>query len=178
VRQRFEYGLGAVDVAERYPGRFNQFSIQPANLTALGLAGAGLATPAAFVAAASTALPALRWHDLGVAPTRTARRQAHDQLGEAARLAWLLRQGLWPVALVMSLFSRRIRRLLLVAVLAPPLVYWLRQRGRVPLLGLLTFSLIDALAGGVGVWAGSIRRRSFRTLSPRWIRGTSEGDAG
>jgi mycofactocin system glycosyltransferase len=178
VRQRFEYGTGAVDVAERYPGRFTLFSVEPANLTALGLAGAGLVAPAACLAAASTALPALRWAGTGVAPTRAARRRAHDQLGEAARLAWLLRQGLWPLALVLSLFSRRIRRLFLVAVLAPALVDWTRRRGRGSLPGSLTFSVIDAVAGGAGVWTACLRRRSVRVLFPRWITGTSRDDAG
>ena len=172
VRQRFQYGTGAVEVAERYPGRFTLLSIEPANLTALALAGVGLRQPAACLTLASTALPALWWNDLGVPLSRTARRRTKDQLGEAARLAWLLRQGLWPLTLVLSLFSRRFRRLVLVAVLAPPLIDWKRRRGRLSLLGWLTFSSVDALAGGAGVWTGCLRRRSFRVLSPRWIRGS------
>jgi mycofactocin system glycosyltransferase len=176
VRQRFEYGTGAVEVAERSPGRFTLLSIEPANLTALGLAGAGLPVPAAGVAVASTVFPALRWNDLGVPLERAARRRAHDQLGEAARLAWLVRQGLLPLMLVLSLFSRRLRRLLVVAVLAPPVVDWKRRPGRLSLLGWLTFSTIDAAAAGAGVWAGCLRRRSFRALAPRWVRGTVPAD--
>ena len=165
VRQRFQYGLGAVGVAERYPGRFTLLSIEPANLTALALTGAGLPLPAACLTVASTVLPALKWNDLGVPLERAARRRLKDQLGEAARLAWMLRQGLWPLALVLSLFSRRFRRLFLLAVLAPPVIDWKRRRGRLSLLGWLTFSLIDALASGAGVWTGCIRKRSFRVLS-------------
>lgn len=170
VRQRFQYGTGAVEVAERYPGRFTLLSIEPANLTALVLAGAGFALPAAGVTVASTVVPALAWNDLGVPLERSERRRIGDQLGEAARLAWLLRQGLWPLTLVLSLFSRRFRRLALVAVLAPPVLDWRRRRGRLSLLGWVTFSVIDALASGAGVWTGCIQRRSFRVLSPHWIR--------
>jgi hypothetical protein len=115
----------------------------------------------------------MRWSSLGVPLERTARRRARDQLGEAARLAWLMRQGLWPLTLVLALCSRRFRRLALVALLAPPVVDWKRRRGRLSLLGWLTFSSLDALAGGAGVWTGCVRRRSFRVLSPRWIRRSS-----
>jgi mycofactocin system glycosyltransferase len=170
VRQRFQYGTGAVDVAERFPGRFTLLSVERANLTALGLAGVGLPLPAAGVALASTVLPALRWNDLGVPLSRTARRRTKDQFGEAARLAWLLRQGLLPLTLVLALFSRRFRRLALVALLAPPVIDWRRRPGRLSLLGWITFSAVDALAGGTGVWTGCIRRRSFRVLFPRWVR--------
>jgi mycofactocin system glycosyltransferase len=176
VRQRFEYGTGAVEVAERFPGRFTLLSIEPANLTALALAGAGLSLPAACVAVASTALPALQWNDLGVPLERTGRRRTRDQLGEAARLAWLVRQGLWPVTLVLSLFSRRFRRLALVALLAPPVLDWKRRRGRLSLLGWITFSVIDALASGAGVWTGCLRRRSFRVLLPRWSPGRGHAE--
>ena len=170
VRQRYQYGTGAVEVGQRYPGRFTLLSIEPANLTALALVGAGLPLPAACLTAASTVLPALRWNDLGVPLTHAARRRTKDQLGEAARLAWLLRQGLWPLAMVLGLFSRRFRRLALVAVVAPPIIDWKRRQGRLPLLAWLTFSFIDALAAGAGIWTGCIRRRSIRVLSPRWIR--------
>lgn len=72
----------------------------------------------------------------------------------------------WPLAITASIFSRRLRRALIVACVVDAL--WEYRRTR-PQLDLFRFALarrLDDLAYGTGVWSSALRGRSLRCLLP------------
>ncbi len=72
----------------------------------------------------------------------------------------------WPLAITASIFSRRLRRALVVAGVVDAL--WEYRRTR-PKLDLFRFALarrLDDLAYGTGVWSSALRGRSLRCLLP------------
>jgi mycofactocin system glycosyltransferase len=148
------------------------------------IGGAGTGVMAWLVA---TALPVrklgAKLTQAGVpAPTRTALVMiTRAQLWTAAGAATATRRVGWPLGLATATVAPRLRRpllgLLCASELAGSLPPWHRARrgategggpgrpGGLP--ATLALGALDDLAYGAGVWAGCIRRRSFRALSPR-----------
>ena len=81
-------------------------------------------------------------------------------IGEALRRPW------WPLAMAAAIGSRRARRAVAVAAVAPPLLDWVRERPPVDPLRWVGLRLADDVAYGAGVWAGCLRARSFGALRP------------
>lgn len=80
-------------------------------------------------------------------------------------IALLIRHW-WPLAVIGSIISRRLRRALLVSAIADALLEYRRTR---PNLDPFRFALarrLDDLAYGTGVWSGAISGRSIRCLLP------------
>ncbi|MFW6773932.1 mycofactocin biosynthesis glycosyltransferase MftF [Nocardioides sp. CPCC 205120] len=102
-----------------------------------------------------------------------ARRAAAALVGRGTRmnceqLTWSLLRHHWPLAVAGALASRRVRRLVVVAVLVDTATGWVRQR---PDLDPVTYAVLrraDDLAYGYGLWRGAIRARSGRALLPAW----------
>lgn len=72
----------------------------------------------------------------------------------------------WPLALVVSLFSRRARRVVVVSAIADAVLEYRRVR---PDLDPVRFAIarrLDDLAYGYGVWRSAIRGRSLAALLP------------
>jgi mycofactocin system glycosyltransferase len=110
------------------------------------------------------------------------------QLASAGGLASATRRVGWPPALVaVSLVPRlrcRVLRAMAVAELAGALTPW-RTAHRQPdsdvapggVAATLAIGLLDDLSYGAGVWAGCLRRRSFRALLPRMAPKTRQSTA-
>ncbi|MGV3732229.1 MAG: mycofactocin biosynthesis glycosyltransferase MftF [Microcella sp.] len=87
-------------------------------------------------------------------------------LAATAQTAELLSRHWWPLAVVGSLLSRRVRRATVVAAAADAVYEHARTRTG---MGLLSFALarrLDDLAYGAGVWWGAVRAGSSRALRP------------
>lgn len=167
VRRRFRYGTSAGPLARRHPG-----CLAPIELRAW---------PSAIVAAALAGRPALSGALLTVSTGLTYRsvRRHGIPLPQAAR--WCSASAGWTLlglgrastvlagpalAMVVVRGGRRARAAALVLLLAPPLVDWWRRRPDLDPLRWSLACLLDDLAYGAGVWAGSIRTRSTGPLVP------------
>lgn len=72
----------------------------------------------------------------------------------------------WPLAIAGSIFSRRLRRALVVACVVDALWEYHRTRPQLDLLRFAVARRLDDLAYGTGVWSSALRGRSLRCLLP------------
>lgn len=147
IRQQIGYGSAAAPLALRHPGELAPWrgDLPLAVLAVASVAGlprVGLGALAAQLARVRRRLPTLAVADLFGLAVR-ADVDAARHLAQAIRRAW------WPIALVLSVPSRPVRRALVTSLLASPRT-----------------ALLDA-AYGWGVWSGARRLRTIRPLMPR-----------
>lgn len=179
MRRKAFYGTGALGLGLRHPQNIAPVVLAPwsAGLLAVLLAQRRWSLPVAggiLVVVAVRIARKLRRSDH---PLRLASRLTAD--GVSATLqqgsALLLRHW-WPLAAIGSVFSRRLRRAVLVAGVLDVVVERRRTRAA---MGFATFGIarrLDDLAYGAGVWWASIRGRSLLPLLPD-VRSRREGDA-
>jgi len=168
--QRYRYGTPAAELAARYPEAFTTLEINPLNAAEWVLAGTGFPTLAAACSICSAIVTGKQLRGLGVGWRAIVRRSARDQLHDGAHLAWVIRRDYWPLSLALALLSRRMRRLVVVSSLVPPLVDWVRRRPRISPPTWIALTLADGLAHGAGVWMSCLRHRTLKPLSPAWSR--------
>jgi mycofactocin system glycosyltransferase len=171
LARRAYYGTGAALLASRHATAVAPLVVSPWSAAAWGLAVLG--GPTGRVAALGV---------LGIASARLAARLRRPGEPVPARLSaalvlrgsgWagraLLRAAVrhyWPATAGLALFSRRARRLLLLAAAADAADGWWPVRHR---LGFGRFALarrLEDLAYGAGVWSGAVRARQARALLP------------
>ncbi|WP_439564856.1 mycofactocin biosynthesis glycosyltransferase MftF [Microcella sp.] len=163
------YGTGADTLAARHGDAVAPAVYTPWTLVFVGalLAQRRWSVP---VAGAAAVVAAVRIGSrLRATPDRTriaVRLTGQGALAATAQTAELLTRHWWPVALVGSIVSRRVRRATVVAAVADAVYEHRRTRTG---MGLLSFALarrLDDLAYGAGVWWGALRARSSRALRP------------
>lgn len=175
LRQRYSFGRAAAPLAARHRGavapvRMNAWSAMVWLLTVMRRP-----LPAAAVLAGATAalirklpsVPAAESVRLATLGTAAAGRQ----LADAAVRVW------WPIAVVVALTVRRSRLPLAAAVLAPAVTTAVRRRTAAPLID-APVQLLDRMAYGAGVWAGSIAARDWAALVPQISPHSAHTDAG
>ncbi|WP_159701542.1 mycofactocin biosynthesis glycosyltransferase MftF [Arthrobacter sp. 18067] len=72
----------------------------------------------------------------------------------------------WPLAVIGSIFSRRLRRALIVSAIADAALEYRRTRPRLDPFRFAVARRLDDLAYGAGVWFGALKGRSLRCLLP------------
>ncbi|MQA10893.1 MAG: mycofactocin system glycosyltransferase [Pseudonocardiaceae bacterium] len=164
------YGTGAAPLALRHPDM-----VPPVNMPAwAALACVLLGTQRRWGVLAAAAVS-------GVGTVRMARslRRQRAPLWTALRLnAWAVSGALWqsagaltrhwwPIAGFGSLFSKRLRRALVVAALAEGLADWVKHRGELDPARYLVLHRLDDLAYGWGLWQGALGLRTSAPLVPR-----------
>ena len=171
VRQRVQYGSSAAALDRRHPGQVPPVELNVWSLLAWVLAAVGgrrgIATGVVVAAASSAALvPKLRDH-------------VDDPVEEAARLAGLgnLWAGRWlagavtrawlPITVAASTASKRIRRVLLIALVVPPLLEWMQRHPDLDPPRWVAIRAVDDAAYCAGLWRGCVHQRSWRALAPR-----------
>jgi len=173
LRRKAFYGTGATPLAARHGGK-----VAPAVLTPVGAATAitvlaqrRWSTPAVAVLGGVTAWRLSRSLGGGSRPWRTAGELT--VLGISANLAQLMHLLLrhwWPAAAAGALFSRRVRRALVVAAVADTLIEQRRLRPDLDLARFAVARRLDDAAYGTGLWLGAVRGRSLRALRPHVVR--------
>ena len=166
VKQRRLYGRSAAALAARHQGavapvRVSGYSASAWLLVACGLPLLGLLIGAYTVVALSRKLrevPNARQESLRLAGLGNL--HAARVLASAITRTWL------PIALALAIFSRRARRVVLIAALAPAMYEWWSQRPAIDPLRYLALRLIDDVSYGLGVWEGAVAARSAEALIP------------
>lgn len=163
------YGTGADDLAARHGDTIAPAVFTPWALVFVGslLAQRRWSLP---VAAGAAAVAAVRIGSrLRPTPDRAriaVRLTALGALAATAQTAELLVRHWWPLAVVGSIVSRRLRRATIVAAVADAL--YEHQRADTGM-GVLSFGVarrLDDLAYGAGLWWGAVRSRTSRALRP------------
>jgi mycofactocin system glycosyltransferase len=177
LRRRYDYGTSAAGLARRHPGALAPVEASGWSLAALGLAAVGHPVAGAAVAASSVASLSQTLDQLDDAQAVATRLAARGHLAAARLAADAVVRPYWPVALLVGLVvpSRRLRRALLAAALAGPVVEWVRERPRLDPFSWVALRLLDDAAYGTGVWAGALAERTADPLRPeltRWPRPT------
>lgn len=163
------YGTGADDLAERHGDLVAPAIYTPWTLVLVGalLAQRRWSVPIALGAAGVAAVR------IGsrLRPTRDRTRVTLQLTGQGtlaalAQTAELLVRHWWPLAVVGSVLSRRVRRATIVAAVADALF----EHQRIPNdLDVVRFGVarrLDDVAYGAGVWWGALRSKSTRALRP------------
>ncbi len=177
-RQRRQYGTAAAPLARRHPAR------PPLAHRSLERRGLGARRRRSSAARSEHRSGD---DDGGVRPNpadmpeRTSVAVRYAGLGNlhAGRLlAAAVTRSWWPIALVVCLVSRRARRAVAVAALAPALVDWVRMRPRVDPVRWIVLRLLDDASYGLGVWVGCVTERSAAALAPELTGTRSRRPAG
>jgi len=166
VQQRRMYGRSAAELAARHQGavapvRVSGYSAGAWLLVACGLPFLGLLVGAYTVVALSRKLRAVP-----NAMQESLRLAGLGNLHAARILASAITRTWWPIALLLAIFSRRARRVVLVCALAPAMHEWWSQRPPIDPLRYLALRLIDDVSYGLGVWEGAVAARSAEALMP------------
>ena len=163
-RQRVTYGSAAADLDARHPGQVapvecNAWSLLAWALAALG-GPVGVAA-GAITAVGSTAALVPKVRGRFDRPVRTAATLAG---GGTLRVGEWLARAVWrawlPIAVVGSVFSRRVRHVTVAAAVVPALIDRRARRPDVDRARWIFLHAVDDAAYCAGVWRGVIQRRS------------------
>lgn len=166
ARRRYDYGTSAGPLAARHPGALAPVEASASSvalwaLLATGHPLAALATGAVTVDLLARRLAALQ-HPFPVA----ARLAAQGHLSAGKLLAESMLRPWWPLTFAAALTSRRARRVILAAVVLPPLWEWVRDRPPLDPVRWVVCRVSDQIAYGTGVWAGAWKVRTVDPLRP------------
>ncbi|MEV5408204.1 mycofactocin biosynthesis glycosyltransferase MftF [Thermopolyspora sp. NPDC052614] len=169
------YGSGAHDLARRHGPAVAPAALAPWSFAVLGMLLAqrrwSLPLSAAVLAVVSARLA--RKVPRSESPQRLA--AALTGLGLAGAIgqgSGLLLRHWWPLSLAGCLFSRRVRRAVLLAAIADGLVEYGKLAPDLDPVRFMVARRLDDLAYGAGLWAGAIKGRSIRCLLPDLRPGT------
>lgn len=166
LRQRYGYGTSAAPLARRHGTAVAPLTISSWTAGAWILIGAGAPAAGLAVAAGSSAALVSRLHGLQHPWREAVQLAGLGHLYGGPVLADALRRPWWPFALAGGLASRRGRRAIAVAAVAPLLFDWFRDRPALDPIRWVCLRLTDDIAYGTGVWAGCLHERSFEALRP------------
>ncbi len=166
VQQRRVYGRSAAALASRHRGavapvRVSGYSAGAWLLVACGLPFLGILVGAYTVVALSRKLRAVP-----NAMQESLRLAGLGNLHAARIVASAITRAWWPIALTLAFFSRRARRVVLVAAIAPAMHEWWSQRPAIDPLRYIALRLVDDVSYGLGVWEGVIVARNAEALMP------------
>ena len=171
VRQRIRYGSSAAALDERHPGavppvQLDLWSMVTWALPVVGGRRGALAGAATAAVTTGALVPRLRGRfDRPV--TESLRLAGLGNLWAGRWLAHATVRAWLPVALLAAVPSKRARRALTVAVVAPPVLDWFETRPDVDPVRWVAASATDDVAYCAGVWWGCWRHRSWSVLLPR-----------
>ena len=169
LERRAFYGTTAGPLALRHPGSLEPMTASAWSVVVWGLAASRRPAAALAVLGTSIALLAYRLRGLVRRPVAMATRIAGGGTARSAAPALASLTRAWSPGLVLALAFRRTRRAAALALLAPALRDYRRQRDRLALdpVRYVALHLADDVAYGTGVWAGCVRSGTIEPLVPR-----------
>ena len=165
ARQRFGYGTSAAGLDARHPGSVAPLATSGWSLAVWAAVAGGHPVVGVGLAGATAAALVRRLDQLE--PGAAAGLALRGHLGAGELIGRALVRPWWPVTLLASTLSRRLRRVAVVAAVVPPLLEWRRRRPRLDPVTWTVLSLGDDVAYSAGVWWGAWRARSGRALLPQ-----------
>ena len=166
MHQRMSYGESAARLAQRHRGKLspvklNAWQASTWLFVVLGMPFAALGV--AIVAGASTAkklrkFPQLKSESINISVNGTAK--------SGLSVAHALGRVWWPIALVLAIFSQRLRLLFIATALAPAVHEWWTKRPHLDVVRFTLMKMLDNTSYGAGVWKGVVATRNAAPLIP------------
>jgi mycofactocin system glycosyltransferase len=171
------YGESAAPLSVRHPGKTAPLVISGWTLVVwiLLTMGSAVGYLASVLAAAITGRRiANSLNSVDTEPKEVAVVAAHGLWSGALQLAAAICRHYWPIALLLSLLSRRCRHIVLIAAIIDGVVDWVKRHGNaddetkpVGLVSYLLLKRLDDIAYGTGLWTGVVRERHIGALKPQ-----------
>jgi mycofactocin system glycosyltransferase len=176
LRQRFEYGCSAAELASHHGRDVAPLAVSPWSVAAWVLAALGHPVGGGAVVGATTALLARRAGRDSRTAAALARLAVEGNLRSAGSIAQAVRRAwLPPAGAVLAVLRWRRSRAarpwaaaMAACLLAGPVYEWVAERPGCGPLAWTALRLGDDLAYQAGVWRGVLGRRSPAALLPRW----------
>ena len=166
ARQRMSYGESAAQLAAQHPGKLPPIQLSAWQATTWISVLLGLPLVALGIAAIAAVSSTHKLRKFPHLRTEAFQISIHGTMRTGLQLAQVFSRSWWPIAVIASLFSQRLRVLFIACALGPTMYEWWKKR---PHLDVVRFSLIkmlDNAAYGTGVWKGAITKRNAEVLLP------------
>ena len=167
LRRRAAYGGPAVELAIRHPASAGAWSAPPGVLAAAGASLVAGPLGGAAVGVGSTADGIASLVAAGVAVGPAAKLVVGDHVQSVRAALFALTRPWLPAALVLAVFSSKVRRLLVASLFVRHASDWRKSRPPVGPAAWLLLRTADDLAWAVGLWGSVVRSRRVAPLLPR-----------
>ncbi|HEY4331431.1 MAG TPA: mycofactocin biosynthesis glycosyltransferase MftF [Ilumatobacteraceae bacterium] len=166
MRQRFDYGTSAAPLAAAHPGAVAPVRVSGWSALSWLTAATGWPVAGGAIAAATTLALRRKLADVPDGPRQALRLAGLGHLYAGRSLAAAVTRAWWTIAVTLAMVSRRWRRALLLAAIAPPAIDWFRDRPPVDPPRYIALRVLDDVSYGAGLTAGAVRARSLAALRP------------
>ena len=166
VAQRMSYGTSAAALAKRHDGALAPVRVSGYSAGMWALVALGYPIVGALVGAGTIAALARKLRDVPNAVEESVRLAGLGNLHAGRTIASAITRVWWPIAVVLALFSRRMRWVLITAAVVPSMYEWWKNRPKLDPIRFTALRVLDDAAYGVGVWKGTVREQNFDALKP------------
>ena len=167
-KQRVSYGSAAAPLDQRHRGAATPLRINRWSAGAWGTLASGYPLIGLIIGAASTVALERKISSQPDSRQLALRLAGRGNIHAGRMIAQAVTRTWWPIALLLSLCSRRARRVTCAAILLPSLMTWFAKKPKVDPVSYCALKLADDVAYGTGVWKGVIATRDLGALTPKF----------
>jgi len=167
-KQRVSYGSAAAPLDQRHRGAATPLRINRWSAGAWGTLACGYPLIGLVIGAASTVALERKISSQPDSRQLALRLAGRGNIHAGRMIAQAVTRTWWPIALLLSMCSRRARRVTCAAILLPSLMTWFAKKPKVDPVSYCALKLADDVAYGTGVWKGVIATRDLGALSPKF----------
>jgi mycofactocin system glycosyltransferase len=166
LRQRVAYGRSAAPLSARHAGATTPVAVSAWSGAVWLLAATGQPLVGGLVGLGTVEALARKLRGLDHPLAAAFRLAGLGHLHAGRLLANAITRAWWPVAVAAAVVSKRARRALVVAALAPALVDWWTTGPPLDVARYSALRILDDAAYGVGLWWGAVEHRTVEPLKP------------
>lgn len=166
MRQRYTYGTSAAMLEQRHPGALAPVRVSGWSATSWLAVAAGWPIVGTAIAGITTVALARKLRHIPDGAKEAVRLAGLGHLFAGRSLANAVTRAWWPLAAIAALVSKRARRAVIVAAIAPPMIDWFRERPSIDPARYVGLRLLDDVAYGAGLMRGALDARSIDSLRP------------
>ena len=167
-KQRVSYGSAAAPLNQKHRGAATPLRINRWSASAWTALAAGHPLIGVTIGAGSTVALERKISSQPDSRILALRLAGRGNIHAGRMIAQAITRTWWPFALILALFSRRGRRVVLVASILPALTKWFEKKPKVDPVTYCALKLADDVAYGTGVWKGVIATRDLGALAPKF----------
>ena len=167
-KQRVSYGSAAAPLDQRHRGAATPLRINRWSAGAWGTLASGYPLIGLIIGAASTVALERKISSQPDSRQLALRLAGRGNIHAGRMIAQAMTRTWWPIALLLSLCSRRARRVTCAAIVLPSLMAWFTKKPKVDPVSYCALKLADDVAYGTGVWKGVIATRDLGALTPKF----------
>ncbi len=167
-KQRVSYGSAAAPLDKRHRGAATPLRINRWSAGAWGTLASGYPLIGLIIGAASTVALERKISSQPDSRQLALRLAGRGNIHAGLMIAQAMTRTWWPIALLLSLCSRRARRVACAAIVIPSLTKWFAKKPRIDPVTYCALKLADDVAYGTGVWKGVIATRDLGALTPKF----------